>query len=286
MVRGILIAVLLGGLACAANLEPATVRAWDEYVDSTNARMEQRLRPGNTFLWMDEEPDRIARIRKGEIVISPVGPHNPRRVPAGLIHDWIGAVFIPNVSLKDTLAVLGDYARYKEIFQPTVIDSKVIAFSDTKDRFSLVLTNTSSFLKTALDTDYESCYVRVDDRRGYTISRTTRIQEIEQAGSPSGRLMREGEGQGLIWRLFGITRYVERDGGVYVELEAIGLSRDIPVSLRWLVEPIVRKVSQASLSTSLRQTEKAVRLRTELTKGKTGSGSSVASSVPTAQSPR
>jgi len=247
--------------------------------------MEQRLGPGKTFLWIDEAPDRIARVRKGEVVISPVGPHSPRRVPSGLIHDWIGAVFIPNVSLKDTLAVLGDYARYKEIFQPTVIDSKVIAFSDAKDRFSLVLSNTSSFLKTELDTDYESCYVRVDDHRGYTVSRTTRIQEIEQTGSSAGRLMREGEGQGLIWRLFGMTRYVERDGGVYVELEAIGLSRDIPISLRWLVEPIVRRVSQASLSTSLRQTEKAVRVRTELTKGKTGSGSSVAATAPAAQSP-
>src|ERR1700748_1376055 len=114
MVRRICIALLLPGLAGGANLEPATVRAWDEYVDSTSARMEQRLRPGNTFLWMDEAPDRIARVRSGEIVISPVGPHNPKRVPAGLIHDWIGAVFIPNVSLKDTLAVLGDYGRYKE----------------------------------------------------------------------------------------------------------------------------------------------------------------------------
>jgi hypothetical protein len=75
----------------------------------------------------------------------------------------------------------------------------------------------------------------------------------------------EGEGHGIVWRLFGITRYVERDGGVYLELEAIGLSRDIPASLRWVVEPIVRRVSRASLSTSLRQTGNAVRLRAELT---------------------
>jgi hypothetical protein len=68
-----------------------------------------------------------------------------------------------------------------------------------------------------------------------------------------------GEGRGIIWRLFSVTRYAERDGGVYVEFEAIGLSRDIPASLRWIVEPIVRRTSRASLSTSLRQTETAVR---------------------------
>jgi hypothetical protein len=283
MIRGVFIATFFPALAGAASLEPATLQAWDQYIEATNTRMEQRLSPGKSFLWVDEAPDRLARVRKGEIVLSPVGPQNSRRVPSGLIHDWIGAVFIPNASLKDTLAVLGDYARYKEIFQPTVIHSKAIATSDTKDRFSLVLTNTSSFLKTTLDTDYESCYVRIDDRRGYTVSRTTRIQEIAEAGTPAERLLREGEGHGLIWGLFGITRYVERDGGVYVELEAIGLSRDIPASVRWLIEPLVRRVSQASLSASLRQTEKAVRERTELTNGATGIRSSVASTPSKAQ---
>jgi hypothetical protein len=167
-----------------------------------------------------------------------------------------------------------------------VTRSKAISTSDEKDRFSLVLTNTSSFLKTALDADYESCYVRVDDRRGYTISRTTRIQEIDQVGTLAERLLPEGEGHGLIWRLFGITHYVERDGGVYIELEAIGLSRDIPGALRWLVEPTVRRVSQASLSTSLRQTEKAVRRRTELSNVNSGSGSSIDSTARAAYSSR
>jgi hypothetical protein len=89
-------------------------------------------------------------------------------------------------------------------------------------------------------------------------------------------MLQEGQGHGIIWRLLGITRYVERDGGVYVELEAIGLSRDIPASVRWLVDPIVRRVSRSSLSTSLLQTENAVRDRAELAKSKAASGGAVA----------
>ena len=76
--------------------------------------------------------------------------------------------------------------------------------------------------------------------------------------------MPENEGSGLIWRLFGITRFEERDGGVYVELEAIVLSRDIPASLRWLIEPIVRRVAKGSLAISLQQTRDAVRLNSAL----------------------
>jgi hypothetical protein len=51
-------------------------------------------------------------------------------MPSGLIHDWVGAVFIPNVTLKDALQVVRDYARYKESCQPTVVDSKVIVTSE------------------------------------------------------------------------------------------------------------------------------------------------------------
>ena len=46
---------------------------------------------------------------------------------------------------------------------------------------------------------------------------------------------------------------------MYVEMEAIALSREIPFSLRWVVEPVVRRVSRSSLLTSLNQTSEAVR---------------------------
>jgi len=232
--------------------------------------MDRRLSPGETFLWLDEAQDRRARARAGEIVAAPVNPRNPVRVPSGLIHHWVGAVFIPGVTLKDTVQVLRDYSRYKDWYPPTVIDSKVIANGEAEDRFSMLLLNRTFFSKTAFDTDYESCLVRVDDFRAYSVSRTTRIQEIAEYGGPGQHFLPEGDGTGLIWRLFSMTRYVERDGGVYFELEAIGLSRDIPSPLRWLVEPIVRRVSRESLLTSLRQTESAVQPRSELANRKPG----------------
>jgi len=62
----------------------------------------------------------------------------------------------------------------------------------------------------------------------------------------------------LIWRLSSITRLEERDGGVYAELEAIALSRDIPAAFRVFLPPIVRRVSRDSLATSLHQTKVAI----------------------------
>ena len=256
-----LITVFAPAAVTGATLEPGTSKAWEDYIESASARMQQRLVAGRAFLWVDEAPDRLAAVRKGEIVVSAIGEQSPKRVPSGLIHDWIGAAFIPNVSIKDVKDVVRDYPRYKDFYRPTVIDSKLISAGEATDRFSMLLANKSLFVKTAFDVDYESSETHIDDRRGYSITRTTRLQEIEDYGEPAQRVLHEGEGSGVIWRLFGITRYLERDGGVYLEFEVIGLSRDIPASIRWLVTPIVRRISRSSLSTTLRQTEDAVRLK-------------------------
>lgn len=254
----ILIAMLAASSATAASLEPRTVKAWDEYIECAIQRMDQRAQNGRPFLWSDESPERIAQLRAGEIVVAPVGEHSPQKVPSGLIHDWVGAMFIDHATINDVLRIVRNYDRYKDFYEPTVIDSKVISEGDAGDHFSMLLRNKSLLLKTAFDADYESNYRRVDEHRRYSISRTDRVQEIEDYGTPEQHVLAPGAGSGIIWRLFGITRYEQRDGGVYVEIEAIVLSRDIPVALRWFVDPMVRRVSRASLEKSLEQTEKAV----------------------------
>jgi hypothetical protein len=180
------------------------------------------------------------------------------KVPSGLIHDWFGAAFVRGITLNQVLSVLRDYDHYKDFYHPTVVGSKTLSTDGLEDRFSMVLVNNSLVIETALASDYKCRYFRVSDRRWYSVSESTRIQEIENRGTSSEHMLLDGEGKGLLWRLFSITRFEERDGGVYIELEAIALSRDIPVSLRWMVAPIVRRVSRSSLITSLQQTEGAV----------------------------
>jgi hypothetical protein len=242
----------------AANLKPVTAQAWDEYLQTASERMQQRVNSDSPFLWIDDAPDRAAKVRNGEIVVSPAGPHIPRKVPAGLIHDWIGAKLIPNASLHDALSVVRNYERYKEFYHPNVIDSKGLSSTDSEDRFSMVLMNKALFEKTALDSDYQASYVRLDDRRMYSVSKTTRIREIAGYGTPGQHTLPEDEGTGLIWRLYSVIRFEERSEGLYMEVEAMVLSRDIPAAVRVFVEPIVRRVSRDALVTALRQTERAL----------------------------
>jgi hypothetical protein len=162
------------------------------------------------------------------------------------------------------LRVTRDYAQYSTHYHPNVVYARPLENGEWEDRFSMVVMNKSFFAKSALDSDYHSTFTRLDDQRWYSISETTRVQEVAEFGSPSQRTLAEGYGNGIIWRLYSIARYEERDSGVYIELEAIALSRDIPAALRWVVDPIVRKVSRSSLVTSLDQTAEAVRSSTSL----------------------
>jgi hypothetical protein len=242
----------------AASLKTETKEAWDEYLRAANAAMQARLQPDAHFLWLDDEPGRAEGMRTKGPYIAPIGPHIPKKVPSGLIHDWLGVGFIPNAKIEDVVRIVRDYDRYKEIYKPGVIDSISHGTDGMKDLFSLRLVNKSAVAKTALDTDCEASYFRVDDRHWYGISNTTHIQEVDKFGTPEQRTLPEDEGTGLIWRLSSITRLEERDGGVYAELEAIALSRDIPAAFRLIVTPIVRRVSRDSLATSLHQTKVAI----------------------------
>ena len=157
------------------------------------------------------------------MLVASVGDHTPVRVPGGLIHHWIGAAFIPNVRVEDVLAVTRDYARYKEFYKPGVEDAKPIRSSDGEDEFTILFANNSILSKTLLEGDYVCDYIRVNDKRWYSESQTTEMHEIKDFGRPDEANIPPNRGSGYIWRMFGTTRLEERDGGVFVELEAIAL---------------------------------------------------------------
>ena len=240
----------------AAELKEETLKTWDAYLQAANSQMGSRLQ--GSFLWVDEVPDRQQRVRGGEILVSSTGQENPKPVPSGLIHDWIGAAFIPDARLEDILSAVRDYGDYKEFYKPTVVDSKLLGTDGACDKYSMRVVNKEAVAETALDMEYKTCYHRIDEHRWYSITETTRVQELRHYGRANEQELSPDHGTGFIWRLYSVARFEERDGGIYVELEAVALSRDVPSALRWVVNPIVRRVSRNSMLVSLQQMEEAV----------------------------
>ncbi len=245
--------------AQAAELTPETTEAWDQYVHTVDARMKMRLDGRKPFLWLDEDPSNMQSAREGEVVVSPVGAAGWEAVPHGLIHDWQAGAFIPGATLHDVLSVVQDYDRYKDFYRPVVDSMRLPGPSGGEDRFRMIWREKVLFVTAALESEYASSYVHVTENRCYSVASTTHVREIRNYGRPAETKLPEGQGSGYLWRVYSVARYEERDGGVYVEIEAVGLSRDIPASLSWLVAPVVARLSRDSVAASLRQTRDAVR---------------------------
>src|ERR1700691_4062031 len=154
----------------AATLTQETKAAWEAYLEAANAAMQTRLQPGAHFLWLDDEPGRAEKIRKG-LHIAPVGPHIPKQVPSGLIHDWLGVGFVPNVRIEDILFVVRDYDRYKDVYRPGVLDSISHGTDGVKDLFSMRLVNKSVVPKTALDQSLREFPTMEPESKGLTRNR-------------------------------------------------------------------------------------------------------------------
>jgi hypothetical protein len=239
-------------------LRPQTLAAWNAHVAAANARLQYDAQQKNSFLLIDHDPGLRARLRDGAIASTPVGSNGRTAVPHGLITDWVGDIFVPNTTVSDVVAQLNDYDRYREYFNPTVVDARLLSHAGDDYTFSMVLRQKVLFVTPVLEGDYASQTTKVDDARWYTVSHTTRLQDVENYGGPRQRKLPPDHGHGYIWRIHNITRFEEGDGGVYIEIEAMTLSRDVPVGLHWLIEPVVRQLPRNSLEATLQQTRDAV----------------------------
>jgi hypothetical protein len=255
--RIIAVLAVLPGVLTAVQLKPAASAAFDDYCRRVESRLEGEVN-GPAFLWADQVEERRNRVRGGEIVAEPLGGKNATLVPGGLIHDWAGAVFIPGTTVHKVLALVENYNHHQEVYRPEVVISKLVSRSDNDFKIYLRLLK-KKVITVVLDSYYDVHYVRVNDTRWYSRSYSTRIQEVENAGKPNEHVLAPGNDHGFLWRLNSYWRFEERDGGVYMECEAVSLTRDIPAGLGWLLEPIIRQLPRESLVETLRKTREALK---------------------------
>ena len=245
-------------LSKATELKQQTLQAWEDYVRAANTRLEQRATGKSPFLWVDEKPERVEHVRASEVLVAPVDSDNPHKVPHGLIHDWIGAMFLPNAKLDDVMGVLYDYDHYKDFYKPMVVKSKLLERTNDRAKITLLMMQKTFSVTAAVETENEVRIVRLDANRGYSISHSVRVQEIADYGRPRERALPEGQGPGYVWRVFSVSRLERRDGGVCVEMETIAMSRGIPLALRWMIKPLVEAMPRKVMLATLTDTRDAV----------------------------
>jgi hypothetical protein len=242
----------------AAALDPEALKVWSEYIAAADLRMQPRLRGQVPFLWTDESVDRRRRVSGGETVIAPIVANGSQNAPNALIHHWIGAVFIPHSTLHQLAGTLHAYDRYKDFYRPFIAESRQGASTASGQEFSLIFQYRTMFGTFVYEARYATRDFGVDERRHYSIANTTLVRQIEGYGTSWERPLPPGSGAGFVWRLHTIARYQQRDNGVYLELETMALTRNIPGALRWVVAPLVKRMSISSMEAALLKTRNAV----------------------------
>jgi hypothetical protein len=209
------------------------------------------------------QPSRIeayARLQRGEVISSSlrtVDPSGRSATPGALIHHWVGTVFVPGASLRQVLALLQDYDRHSEYYKPQVVKSKTVERTGNDFKVFLRLRR-EKIVTVVLDTEYAVHYHQLDALQAFSESYSTRIAEVTHPDEPSEQILPPGQGQGFLWRLNSYWRFSEANHGVYIQCEAVSLTRDIPTGLSWLVTPFIENIPEESLEFTLLSTRSAL----------------------------
>ncbi|HEV2297039.1 MAG TPA: hypothetical protein VGR72_00800, partial [Candidatus Acidoferrales bacterium] len=220
--------------AAAAELEPKTIAAFDHYAALSEATINASLNDTQSFLWVDRlSPEQraavLARLRAGNVVIERMQTlenGKPIYVPNGLVHYWIGTVFIPGATLAQTLALVQDYNHQSEYYRPRVLASRILWDNGSDYRVYLRLYE-KKVLTCVLDTQHQVHYVVLNSSHAWSRSRSTEIREVAGWGKPGEHDLPVGHDDGYLWRMNTYWRFLQKDGGIYVECQSISLTRDI-----------------------------------------------------------
>ncbi len=256
-------------IAFAADLRPQALETFNRYVRATEARIDRELARSGAMLYVEGllEPSRaraFALLKRGDIYmerLKTLGPSERElRAPRALIHHWMGAVFIPDVTLQQVLDFVEDYDHHSRCYQPEMVRSKLLGHNGNDFRIFYRLRK-HKVITVTLNTEHEVHYTLVDRAHAYSRSYSTRIAEVEDADRPGEHEKPAGHDGGFLWRINSYWRFEERDGGVFVECESVSLTRDIPTGLGWLIGPFITSIPKESLEFTLGSTRSALLAR-------------------------
>ena len=247
------------------NLRRPTLDAFDRYVAVTDAQNDEALRSTNVFLWVDALPEArrseaYAAMKRGDVVIDKRETRDSGKsihCPGGLIHHWVGSVFIPGATLAQTLTLVEDYDHHTQVYAPYELRSQVLERGSDHFKVSFRYLR-KKIITVVLDAIFDIDYHTVDATHAWSRGRTVSVRQIEDHDTPQESARPEGDDGGYLWGMVAYWRFLERDGGTYVQSESVSLTRTVPAALAWFVIPFIKEIPRESLDAILKDTRKGV----------------------------
>jgi hypothetical protein len=249
----------------AAELTPALSAAFQRYAKLTEQRINTEVTRSPDFLWIDTLPQNrraevLRGLQQGGVIIERLQTRDRSKeidVPDGLIHHWVGTVFVPKAGVKEAVALMQDYNQHSKYFAPAIARSKLLERDGNRFRVALRF-YVKKIITVTMDTENEAEFFHPAADRAHSRIRTTRVTEIADAGTPQEKAKPSGEENGFMWNLNTYWRFLERDGGTYIQCESLTLTRDVPFALAWIVRPIVTQMPRESLTFTMAKARQAL----------------------------
>ena len=234
----------------------AATAGFNTYINGVEARLVQQHRAPASFVAASQQNE--PRLRRGELIVERLTPAAGPTLPGAMLHHWRGTAFAPGATAADFERLMRNFNAYPRYYAPQVVQAKVLG-ADHDRMWARMRVRQRHVITVVMDTSYEIAFGRLDARHGFSASRSTRIDEIDAPGTAAEHALNPGQEHGFLWRLNTYWSYEERDGGLYMQIESVSLSRSIPTGLGWAVGPFVESVPRESLEFTLRSTCNALR---------------------------
>ena len=198
------------------------------------------------------------RLRREELIIEQLTPRTGADFSGALLHHWRGTAFAPGAKAADFERLMREFQRLSAALLSLRCFRREFS-SQQGDHLQVSMrVRQQHVITVVMDTTYDVTFGRFDAQHGYSISRSTRISEIDSPGTARERALSASEEHGFLWRLNTYWSYEERDGGLYMQVESVSLTRSIPTGLGWALRPFVESVPRESLEFTLRSTCNAI----------------------------
>lgn len=248
MKSGAMVLMMLMMAPMEAELKPESLAAFRAYMGQADRSMEARATAA---------AGRLQPQRGQAPLIEAWSQDNPIEVKDALIHDWLGAVFVPGAKVGDAVRVLQDIAHYPQIYSGDILTAKMVRRDGDRLRVLFRVVK-KKVITVVLETEYDVDYRKISDRTTQVWSRSVRVAEVENAGKAGERVKPPDTGWGFLWRLNTYWHMQEKDGGLVMECRAVSLTRDIPAALSWIIKPMVTSLPREALEGTLEKTRTAV----------------------------
>src|SRR4029079_10267247 len=139
-------------------------------------------------------------------------------VEDGKIHHWIGAIFVPGVTVESLVQRLEQNAGHESEHYEDVLASRLIDRNGDRLRVFMKLRRTN-LITVTYNTEHAVEYRRVAATRATARSVATQIAELANAGTPEERERSADDDNGFLWRLNAYWRYEAVPGGMIIECE-------------------------------------------------------------------